>query len=58
MKEDSTLQQITLQMEIERIREELDNAVLNGLDTSECYELSIKLDSLIEKYLTSGHVSA
>ncbi len=42
--------QSTLQMEIEKIRKELDKAAVADLTSEECFRLSLKLDALLEKY--------
>ncbi len=40
----------TLQMEIERVRKELNNAAACDLSSEECFRLSLKMDALLEQY--------
>ncbi|WP_075718802.1 Spo0E family sporulation regulatory protein-aspartic acid phosphatase [Roseburia sp. 499] len=42
---------LELKREIESVREELDVAVQNGVEGTECYEISLQLDSLIADYM-------
>lgn len=44
----------TLQMEIERIRKELNDAAARDLSSVECFRLSLKLDALLERYYSAG----
>lgn len=40
-----------LQAEIENARRKLDDAIRNGYNEEECYDLSVALDKLIERYI-------
>ncbi|MEG0806451.1 MAG: hypothetical protein RR364_03905 [Lachnospiraceae bacterium] len=40
-----------LKEQIEIAREKLDNALSNSKEVLDCYDLSLKLDQLIEEYL-------
>ncbi len=44
----------TLQMEIERLRIELNKAAARDLSSEECFRLSLKLDALLERYYNAG----
>ncbi len=41
-----------LQRDIEIARKKLDQAIGDGSDEALCYELSVELDRLIERYIT------
>ncbi len=42
---------LELKEQIENVREELDVAVRNGVEGTECYQISIQLDRLIADYM-------
>lgn len=42
---------LELQEEIENIRKELDMAIEKDILTPECYQISLRLDKLIEDYM-------
>lgn len=47
-------QEGTLRWEIEQLRKELNEAALRGLNSEECFRLSLQLDVLMEKYYNAG----
>lgn len=47
-------QESTLRMEIEYLREKLNEAALRDLNSEECFRLSLKLDAVLEKYYNAG----
>lgn len=44
----------TLQTEIERLRERLNEAAVRDLSSEECFRLSLKVDDLLERYYDAG----
>lgn len=44
----------TLQMEIENLREQLNEAAVRDLNSEECFRLSLKVDALLEQYYNDG----
>lgn len=44
----------TMRIEIERLREELNEAAAQDLSSEECFRLSLKLDALLERYYNAG----
>lgn len=42
---------LELRKQIESVREELDVAVQNGVEGTECYQISIRMDKLIADYM-------
>lgn len=40
----------TLQMEIEYVREQLNQAAVRDLDSEECFRISLQMDALLEQY--------
>ncbi len=47
-------QERTLRSEIEHLRNELNEAALRGLNSEECFRLSLKLDAVLEDFITRG----
>ncbi|MEG0961392.1 MAG: aspartyl-phosphate phosphatase Spo0E family protein [Lachnospiraceae bacterium] len=44
---------LELQSEIEKVRQELDAVASENVQGVECYQISVKLDKLIEAYMQS-----
>lgn len=44
----------TLQIEIENLREQLNEAAVRDLSSEECFRLSLKVDALLEQYYNDG----
>ena len=41
-------------MQIEQLREELNEAAVRDLSSEECFRLSLKVDALLEQYYNAG----
>lgn len=41
-------------MEIEHLREQLNEAAVRDLSSEECFRLSLKVDALLERYYNAG----
>ncbi len=41
-------------MQIEQLREQLNEAAVRDLGSEECFRLSLKVDALLERYYNAG----
>lgn len=48
---------VMLRKQIEEVRKQLDEAALNGLNDGRFYQLSLKMDKLLEEYLDATEES-